>query len=64
YVSLDTINAREKHTLNMVNLLMLIILIFYIIYVAIAFYVMSHADRFPRLIKLFVKEDYIKHKKS
>ena len=33
-----------------------------IIFMLIAFFVISHADRFPNAIRWFVKEDYIKHK--
>lgn len=62
YLSLDTTNARDREGLITVNILMSILLVAMIIFMLIAFYIMSHADRFPNAIKWFVKEDYIKHK--
>lgn len=62
YISLDSTNARDKENLTTVNIMMSILLVFSIIFMLIAFYVISHADRFPMAIRWFVKEDYIKHK--
>lgn len=62
YLSLDTTNARDKENLNIVNIMSSILLVSMIIFMLIAFYVMSHADRFPNAIKWFVKEDYLKYK--
>lgn len=60
YLSLDTTNARDKENLTTVNVIMSILLVAMIIFMLIAFYVMSHADRFPNATKLFVKDSYIK----
>lgn len=60
YLSLDTTNARDKENLTTVNVIMSILLVAMIIFMLIAFYIMSHADRFPNAIKLFVKDSYIK----
>lgn len=62
YISLDSMNAREKNNLNTLNIMLSILLVAMIIFMLIAFFVISHADRFPNAIKWFVKEDYIKHK--
>lgn len=62
YISLDSTNARDKENLTTVNIMMSILLVFSIIFMLIAFYVISHADRFPRAIRWLVKEDYIKNK--
>lgn len=62
YISLDSTNARDKEILTTANIMLSILLVAMIIFMLIAFYVMSHADRFPNAIKWFVKEDYIKHK--
>jgi hypothetical protein len=60
YISLDSTNARDKENITIVNIMMSIALVFAIIFMLVAFYVMSHADKFPRAIKLFVKDSYIK----
>jgi hypothetical protein len=60
YISLDSTNARDKENITIVNIMMSIVLVFAIIFMLVAFYVMSHADKFPRAIKLFVKDSYIK----
>lgn len=62
YISLDSTNARDKENLTTVNIMMSILLVFSIIFMLISFYIISHADRFPRAIRWLVKEDYIKNK--
>lgn len=59
YVSLDDVNSVNIENRKIIFILSGALFAFAILYVAISTYIMSNADRYPRLVKLFVKEDYI-----
>ncbi|MCM1228447.1 MAG: hypothetical protein NC320_13690 [Clostridium sp.] len=59
YVSLADINKDNREAGNAILILSAIIFICWCIYVAISTYVMCNAEKYPKLIKLFVKPRYI-----
>ena len=59
YVSLDDVNSVNIENRKTSFVLSGIFFAFAILYVVASTYIMSNADRYPRLVKLFVKEDYI-----
>ncbi len=59
YVSLDDVNSVNDENRKTSFILSGVFFAFAILYVVASTYIMSNADRYPRLIKLFVKEDYI-----
>lgn len=59
YVSLDDVNSVNIENRKTSFILSGISFTFAILYVVASTYIMSNADRYPRLVKLFVKEDYI-----
>jgi hypothetical protein len=61
YLTLEATSTRDAETLKGINIVFLVVLLLSIGFAMVAFYVMSHADKFPRAIKLFVKDSYIKH---
>jgi hypothetical protein len=61
YLTLEATSARDAETLKWINIVFLVVLLLSIGFAVVAFYVMSHADKFPRAVKLFVKDSYIKH---
>lgn len=63
YLSLDEENASLKETQKIVNPFFGIVTGVCLLYVAVSWYVMYNAEKFPRLIKLFVKPCYINKKK-
>ncbi|MDE6599191.1 MAG: hypothetical protein K2K34_03825 [Oscillospiraceae bacterium] len=63
-VYLDLDDMKDLHeTLRSVSYLVLAIAGVWLLYVAVSWYVMYNAERFPRLIKLFVKPEYINRNK-
>lgn len=63
-VYLDIDNMKEMHErLRPVSYLVLGIAGVWLLYVAVSWYVMYNAERFPRLIKFFVKPEYINKSK-
>ena len=63
YLSLDEENASLKETQKIINPLFGIVTGVCLLYVAVSWYVMYNAEKFPRLIKLFVKPCYINKQK-
>ena len=63
YLSLDEENASLKETQKMVNPFFGIVTGVCLLFVAVSWYVMYNAEKFPRLIKLFVKPCYINKQK-
>ena len=59
YVSLDDVNSVNDENRKTSFVLSGVFFAFAILYVVASTYIMSNADRYPRLVKLFVKEDYI-----
>ena len=59
YVSLDDVNSVNDENRKTLFVLSGVYFAFAILYVAASTYIMSNADRYPRLIKLFVQEDHI-----
>lgn len=59
YVSLDDVNSVNDENRKTLFVLSGVYFVFAILYVAASTYIMSNADRYPRLIKLFVQEDHI-----
>ena len=61
YISLEEKDLHER--LRPVSYLVLGIAGIWLLYVAVSWYVMYNAERFPRLIKFFVKPEYINKNK-
>ena len=59
YVSIDDVNGIKAENRRSGFILSGIFFAFAILYVVISTYIMSNADKYPRLVKLFVKEDHI-----
>ena len=59
FLRLDDVNSVNDENRKTSFVLSGIFFAFAILYVAASTYIMSNADRYPRLVKLFVKEDYI-----
>lgn len=59
YVSLDDVNSVNDENRKTLFVLSGVFFAFAILYVVASTYIMSNADRYPRLIKLFVQEDHI-----
>jgi len=59
YVSLDDVNSVNDENRKTLFVLSGVYFAFAILYVVASTYIMSNADRYPRLIKLFVQEDHI-----
>ncbi len=59
YVSLDDVNSVNDENRKTLFVLSGVYFVFAILYVVASTYIMSNADRYPRLIKLFVQEDHI-----
>lgn len=59
YVSLDDVNSVNDENRKTLFVLSGVYFVFAILYIAASTYIMSNADRYPRLIKLFVQEDHI-----
>lgn len=66
YLSLEAHNAYMRETRDDLLLISGVILLFWLVYVVVSTHVMRHAEKYPRLIKGFVKSDYIvqKHKRK
>ncbi len=62
YLSIDEVNERRKD-MREVSYIFLIIGGFWLLYVAVSWYIMYNAEKFPRLIKYFVKPEYINRSK-
>lgn len=59
YVSLDDVNSVNIENRKTSFILSRVFFAFAILYVVTSTYIMSNADRYPKLVKLFVKEDHI-----
>lgn len=59
YISLEDINENNRETRYGIFIGSAIIEGIWLLYVIISSYVMSNADKYPKLIKYFVKSDYI-----
>lgn len=59
YVSLDDVNSVNDENRKTLFVLSGVFFAFAILYVVASTYIMSNADRYPRLIKLFEQEDHI-----
>ena len=62
YLALDDMRGLHK-TLRSVSNIVLAICGVWLIYVAVSWYIMYNAEKFPKLIKLFVKPEYINKNK-
>lgn len=63
--ALASLEAANMHRADMrkVSCIMPIFAAIWLVYVAVSWYVMYNAERFPRLIKVFVKPEYINKEK-
>ncbi|MDE6596125.1 MAG: hypothetical protein K2K44_08955 [Oscillospiraceae bacterium] len=62
YLALDDMRGLHK-TLRSVSYIVLAVCGVWLIYVAVSWYIMYNAEKFPKLIKLFVKPEYINKNK-
>ncbi len=62
YLSIDEVNERRKD-IQKISYIFLIVGAVWLLYVAVSWYVMYNAEKFPRLIKYFVKPEYINKEK-
>lgn len=59
YISIEDENKDNRETRAVGLICAFVILLVWLLYVAVSTYVMCNAERFPNLIKLFVKPSYI-----
>lgn len=59
YISLEKVNRNNRESRWSILGICVICLAVWISYIAVSSYVMCNADKYPRLIKLFVKPSYI-----
>lgn len=60
--SLEALNLHREN-IRKVSYIMLILAAVWLVYAAVSWYVMYNAEKFPRLIKIFVKPEYINKEK-
>ena len=59
YISVEDENKDNRETRTVGLIISFVLLLAWLLYVAVSSYVMRNAERFPNLIKLFVKPGYI-----
>lgn len=64
YISLEDINENYRETKLFILIFSAVMLVIWLIYCAVSSYVMCNADRYPKLVKLFVKPNYIVGKRG
>lgn len=61
-ISLDDINAHTRESRNTLLVVWAVLFGLWLLFVIASSYVMTNADRYPRLVKLFVKPEYLVRK--
>ncbi|MDE5862473.1 MAG: hypothetical protein K2H28_09815 [Ruminococcus sp.] len=64
YINLEKRNEHNREIRSVVIIISGIMFAFWMLYVVSSIYVMRNAEKYPHLIKLFVKSDYIINKKK